>query len=247
MRNFSMKKFGTPIGAGPGVASEKLGFDGVGTPFGWKVGAGVSSPSGPSACFGSSVSSTATQSPVEVEAEALTTEPTSLPSVGQSPAEPWARFGLAFLARGAALSTLRPGVAALSGVPAGVAVSVGACVGASVGAVGRRGGRVGGLRRLGRGLDHRLHGGGERRRRGGARLDGRLRGRGLGRGRGDGRARFVLGDRACAEGSGVEAGADQADGDDAGRERGHVEAGGGPPGGRARSAHPGFRHPQEPT
>ena len=34
MRNFSMKKFGTPIGAGPGVASEKLGFDGVGTPFG---------------------------------------------------------------------------------------------------------------------------------------------------------------------------------------------------------------------
>jgi len=28
-----MKKFGTPIGAGPGSESEKLGFDAVGTPF----------------------------------------------------------------------------------------------------------------------------------------------------------------------------------------------------------------------
>lgn len=27
-----MKKFGTPIGAGPGRAYEKVGFDGVGTP-----------------------------------------------------------------------------------------------------------------------------------------------------------------------------------------------------------------------
>src|SRR5436189_3493979 len=34
MRNFSMKKFGTPIGAGPGVAEEKLGFCGVGVPSG---------------------------------------------------------------------------------------------------------------------------------------------------------------------------------------------------------------------
>ncbi len=49
MRNFSMKKFGTPIGAGPGVASEKLGFAGVGMPLGWKAGAGVSSPRGPPA------------------------------------------------------------------------------------------------------------------------------------------------------------------------------------------------------
>jgi len=32
IRNWSMKKFGTPIGAGPGVASEKVGFSGVGTP-----------------------------------------------------------------------------------------------------------------------------------------------------------------------------------------------------------------------
>jgi hypothetical protein len=28
-----MKKFGTPIGAGPGSANENVGFDGVGTPF----------------------------------------------------------------------------------------------------------------------------------------------------------------------------------------------------------------------
>ena len=27
-----MKKLGTPIGAGPGSAKEKLGFEGVGTP-----------------------------------------------------------------------------------------------------------------------------------------------------------------------------------------------------------------------
>jgi hypothetical protein len=32
MRNLSMKKFGTPICAGPGVASEKVGFDGAGEP-----------------------------------------------------------------------------------------------------------------------------------------------------------------------------------------------------------------------
>ncbi|MEA2282979.1 MAG: hypothetical protein QOK21_3586 [Solirubrobacteraceae bacterium] len=37
-----MKKFGTPIGAGPGVASEKVGFDGAGEPseFVW-TGAGA--------------------------------------------------------------------------------------------------------------------------------------------------------------------------------------------------------------
>jgi hypothetical protein len=28
-----MKKLGTPIGAGPGSAKEKLGFEGVGTPL----------------------------------------------------------------------------------------------------------------------------------------------------------------------------------------------------------------------
>lgn len=28
-----MKKFGTPIGAGPGVESEKVGFEGAGTPL----------------------------------------------------------------------------------------------------------------------------------------------------------------------------------------------------------------------
>src|SRR6476661_5925122 len=32
MRNLSMKKFGTPIGAAPGVASEKVGFSIVGVP-----------------------------------------------------------------------------------------------------------------------------------------------------------------------------------------------------------------------
>src|SRR3954454_9725304 len=34
MRNFSMKKFGTPIAAGPGWASEKDGLDAVGVPSG---------------------------------------------------------------------------------------------------------------------------------------------------------------------------------------------------------------------
>jgi hypothetical protein len=34
-----MKKFGTPSGAGPGTENEKVGFDGVGTPF-FAVGAG---------------------------------------------------------------------------------------------------------------------------------------------------------------------------------------------------------------
>ena len=32
MRNLSMKKFGTPIGAAPGIASEKLGLPSVGVP-----------------------------------------------------------------------------------------------------------------------------------------------------------------------------------------------------------------------
>ncbi len=60
-----MKKFGTPIFAGPGVASEKLGFEGAGLPstfvsFGtWTVG--VSD-------FGSS---TLTHPEAEVEVEAL--------------------------------------------------------------------------------------------------------------------------------------------------------------------------------
>src|SRR3954452_15795709 len=34
MRNFSMKKFGTPIAAGPGWASEKDGLEAVGVPSG---------------------------------------------------------------------------------------------------------------------------------------------------------------------------------------------------------------------
>jgi hypothetical protein len=36
-----MKKFGTPIGAAPGSAKEKVGFDGVGTPAGVVGGAGL--------------------------------------------------------------------------------------------------------------------------------------------------------------------------------------------------------------
>jgi hypothetical protein len=35
-----MKKFGTPIGAGPGTENEKLGLDGVGTPFAVNGGGG---------------------------------------------------------------------------------------------------------------------------------------------------------------------------------------------------------------
>ena len=47
MRNLSMKKFGTPIGAGPGVASEKPGFAGVGVPSARSVGAGTNRGSRP--------------------------------------------------------------------------------------------------------------------------------------------------------------------------------------------------------
>jgi hypothetical protein len=36
-----MKKFGTPIGAGPGTENEYVGFDGVGTPLGVTGGGGV--------------------------------------------------------------------------------------------------------------------------------------------------------------------------------------------------------------
>ena len=36
-----MKKFGTPIGAGPGSESEYVGFDGVGTPLLVTGGGGV--------------------------------------------------------------------------------------------------------------------------------------------------------------------------------------------------------------
>src|SRR3954451_22354242 len=36
MRNFSMKKFGTPIGAGPGRARLKVGSAAVGAPSGWR-------------------------------------------------------------------------------------------------------------------------------------------------------------------------------------------------------------------
>ena len=36
-----MKKFGTPSGAGPGSANEKVGLDGVGTPFLEVLGGGL--------------------------------------------------------------------------------------------------------------------------------------------------------------------------------------------------------------
>src|SRR5690242_9100633 len=41
MRKWSMKKFGTPICAGPGVASEKVGFAGVGAPLACCGGGGA--------------------------------------------------------------------------------------------------------------------------------------------------------------------------------------------------------------
>ena len=42
IRNFSMKKFGTPIGAGPGIATDSVGFVVVGTPCGVRSGGVVS-------------------------------------------------------------------------------------------------------------------------------------------------------------------------------------------------------------
>jgi hypothetical protein len=41
-----MKKFGTPSGAGPGVANEKVGLEGVGTPFAVNGGGGCGGPDG---------------------------------------------------------------------------------------------------------------------------------------------------------------------------------------------------------
>src|SRR3954447_7192033 len=41
MRNFSMKKFGTPGSAGPGVATERVGSLGVGVPSGLRAGGAV--------------------------------------------------------------------------------------------------------------------------------------------------------------------------------------------------------------
>jgi hypothetical protein len=42
IRNLSMKKFGTPTRAGPGVASEKVGLETAGVPLGLaSLGAGV--------------------------------------------------------------------------------------------------------------------------------------------------------------------------------------------------------------
>src|SRR5437588_10095442 len=41
MRNFSMKKFGTPIPAAPGWAREKVGLAGAGEPSGLTLGAEV--------------------------------------------------------------------------------------------------------------------------------------------------------------------------------------------------------------
>src|SRR3954451_17197369 len=43
MRNFSMKKFGTPTGTGPGSASDIVGFVTVGTPCSPRRGSGPSS------------------------------------------------------------------------------------------------------------------------------------------------------------------------------------------------------------
>jgi hypothetical protein len=39
-----MKKFGTPIGAGPGIAKLNVGFEAVGTPPGPRCGAGRDGP-----------------------------------------------------------------------------------------------------------------------------------------------------------------------------------------------------------
>src|SRR4051812_9333587 len=41
MRNFSMKKFGTPGSAGPGVATERVGSLGVGVPSGLRRAGGA--------------------------------------------------------------------------------------------------------------------------------------------------------------------------------------------------------------
>src|SRR3954465_8812646 len=41
MRNLSMKKFGTPIGAAPGLASERGGVSSVGGPAPWRPGEGT--------------------------------------------------------------------------------------------------------------------------------------------------------------------------------------------------------------
>src|SRR3954462_9134422 len=45
IRNLSMKKFGTPIGAAPESACEKVGLAGVGTPSPWRIAVASGWPS----------------------------------------------------------------------------------------------------------------------------------------------------------------------------------------------------------
>ena len=114
MRNLSMKKFGTPTRAGPGVASEKVGFETAGLPSGFaSFGAGVRRR-----WCESSLSSTSIPQPRrEVEGEVLPVSPS------QSPASEFFRF-----LRSELVSPAGVGVAVL----VGVAVAVGSGVGTVV-------------------------------------------------------------------------------------------------------------------
>src|ERR687891_911916 len=106
MRNLSMKKFGTPIRAGPGVANEKLWFETAGVPSGFEsFGAGVRRRW----CESSLCSSLWSQSRRELEGEVLPARPS------QSRASPTPALELVRRLRSELESPVGVGVAVLVG------------------------------------------------------------------------------------------------------------------------------------
>ena len=143
--------------------------------------------------------------------------PTSLPFPSQSSELPWARFGLTRFLVPPVLSTPSAGVAVAAGLAPGVAALAGACAGASVGAaVGSDVGSAWGVEVwVASGVASTTVSTGEAKGVGVEVVVG-LRRRGFGRDGGSRGAGLFLGDCAGSQRSGVEAGADHADGHDAG-------------------------------
>jgi hypothetical protein len=124
-----MKKFGTPIGAGPGVDSEKVGFDGAGEPseFVW-TGAGAAGVVGTGSAGDGFDDFLQSLPEVEVEEQLFEVDPapaSRLPFAGEW-AEPRVLPGL----RGAGVA-VEPGVAVELGVEVAKGVAVGVLVGSA--------------------------------------------------------------------------------------------------------------------
>jgi hypothetical protein len=136
-----MKKFGTPIGAGPGVASEKVGFDAAGEPseFVW-TGAGADGVAGAgSECVGFDDLVFFPQPRPEVEPEEQPFEVEPAPASWLPFAGEWAEPPVlpCLCVPGVAVA---PGVAVELGVDVAEGVSVGVLVGSAVTVVWTGGG-----------------------------------------------------------------------------------------------------------